>query len=91
MTEAGIDWRRPGSSAVVAEFLAELAEPRRIRNALAHGITSARADPWSPDDPVVVCKLDDGSLRKITLSELKATQVRIERLRLQLRRIDTAA
>lgn len=67
----------------------DLAEPRGIRNAIAHGLASSHSDPWSPEfEPYVTCRTPDAGLKKITLGDLRRTQLQLERLRNALRTLD---
>lgn len=91
MIDAKINWRQTPPEAAtepLRAFLLGLAEPRGIRNAIAHGLASSHSDPWSPEfEPYVTCRTLDADLRKITLSDLRRTQVQLELLRKQLRKI----
>ena len=92
MRDAKINWRHTvpeAASGSLRAFLLDLAEPRGIRNAIAHGLASSHSDPWSPDfEPYVTCRTLDAGLRKITLGDLRRTQSQLERLRNVLRGID---
>ena len=91
MIAAKIDWRHTAPDAApepLRTFLTDLAEPRLIRNAIAHGLASCHSDPWAPEfEPYVTCRTRDAELRTITLGNLRQTQVQIERLRNLLRAI----
>ncbi len=92
MITAGIDWRKAASDAATdtfRQFLVDLAEPRGVRNAIAHGLASAWSDPWSPDaEPYVTCRTLNGAARTITLGDLRKTQSKLQRLRNALQRMD---
>lgn len=89
MIAAKINWRQSvpdTASGPLRAFLLDLAEPRGVRNAIAHGLASAHSDPWSLDfEPYVTCRTLDAELRKITLGDLRRTQSQLERLRNVLR------
>lgn len=88
MNSEGIDWRRsvPIGEDLEAAFLRDLAHPKSVRNALAHGIVSASGNPWSDVEPFVVCVDKEGEKRILTLSEIKRAQTEIEQLMTRLRR-----
>ena len=92
MINAKINWRHAAPNAAtdpLRSFLMDLAEPRGVRNAIAHGLASSHSDPWSADrEPYVTCRTLDAGLRKITLSDLRRTQSQLERLRNVLRTIE---
>lgn len=92
MIDANINWRHSAPDAAsgsLRAFLLDLAEPRGVRNAIAHGLASSHSDPWSPDfEPYVTCRTLDAGVRKITLGDLRRTQSQLERLRNVLRGID---
>lgn len=92
MIDAQINWRRLAPDVAtepLRAFLVDLAEPRRIRNAIAHGLASSHSDPWSPDfEPYVTCRTFNAGLTKITLGDLRQAQGQLERLRIVLRTID---
>jgi hypothetical protein len=92
MIDAKINWRNTAPYAAtdpLRAFLMDLAEPRGVRNAIAHGLASSHSDPWSLDyEPYVTCRTLDAGLRKITLGDLRRTQSQLERLRNVLRTID---
>jgi hypothetical protein len=91
MINAGISWRRASLDAVtdpLKTFLLDLAEPRGVRNAIAHGLASAHSNPWDPNfEPYVTCRTTDAGTRKITLSDLRRTQSQLQVLRNVLRGI----
>lgn len=91
MINAGISWRRVSLDAVtdpLKTFLLDLAEPRGVRNAIAHGLASAHSNPWDPNfEPYVTCRTIDVGTRKITLSDLRRTQSQLQVLRNVLRGI----
>ena len=93
MNAAKISWRQTAPEAAtepLRTFLAELAGPRSIRNAIAHGLSSSHSDPSSPEfEPYVTCKTLRAGLIKITLGDLRQTQAQLERLRILLRAFDT--
>ena len=92
MIDAKINWRHlapEGATEPLRAFLLDLAEPRGIRNAIAHGLASSHSDPWKPDfEPYVTCRTLDAGLRKITLGDLRRTQGQLARLRCVLRGIE---
>lgn len=85
MIDAGINWRQasPEASAQpLKTFLQDLAEPRGVRNAIAHGLASAHGNPWTPEvEPYVTCRTLYDGVRKITLGDLRRTQAQLQRLR----------
>lgn len=89
MIDAGINWRHASLDASpqpLKLFLHNLAEPRGVRNAIAHGLASAHSDPWTPEvEPYVTCRTLDAGVRKITLGDLRRTQSQLQRLRNILR------
>lgn len=55
------------------EFLAlynEIVHLSETRNTIAHGLASARGNPWEYREPAVVCRTQSGEVT-ITLSELR--------------------
>lgn len=95
MIAAGIDWRKPATDAATSslkQFLVDLAEPRGVRNAIAHGLASAWSDPWIADfEPFVTCRTLNAEMRTITLSDLRRTQSQLQRLRNVLQLIQPSA
>ncbi|NMG39721.1 hypothetical protein GRZ55_10755 [Chelativorans sp. ZYF759] len=93
MIDAKTNWRHAAPEAATEPlrmFLIDLAEPRGVRNAIAHGLASCHSDPWSADyESYAICSTLDGGLRKLTLSDLRRTQQQLDRLRNVLRTIDT--
>jgi hypothetical protein len=91
MIDAKINWRHTAPEAAtdpLRAFLTDLAEPRGVRNAIAHGLASSHSDPWSAGyEPYVTCRTLDAGLRKTTLGDLCRTQEQLERLRNVLRTI----
>lgn len=95
MIITGIDWRKAASDAATTslrQFLVDLAEPRSVRNAIAHGLASARSNPWIADfEPFETCRTLNGEVRAITLSDLRRTQFQLQRLRNVLQLIQPSA
>lgn len=93
MIDAGINWRHASPDAAthpLKTFLHDLAEPRGVRNAIAHGLASAHGNPWTPEvEPYVTCRTLDAGVRTITLSDLRRTQSQLQRLRNILRKLRT--
>jgi hypothetical protein len=91
MIDAGINWLHttPDTAAPpLKTFLQDLAEPRGVRNAIAHGLASAHGNPWAPEvEPYVTCRTLDAQVRKITLDDLRRTQSQLQRLRNMLRNL----
>jgi len=69
------------------ELLADIAEGAAIRNCLAHGLSSASANPWGSTEAQVVCRLKDGSDRTLTLSELKQAGRTLHELRMRVQNL----
>jgi hypothetical protein len=67
-------WRKaePKTPAFV-ELSAEIERLAAIRNCLAHGLSSASANPWGSEEPEVVCKMPEGEVT-ISLSTLQEAQ-----------------
>jgi hypothetical protein len=89
MIDAGINWRHSSpddSTQPLKKFLQDLAEPRSVRNAIAHGLASAHGNPWTPEvEPYVTCRTINAGVRKITLGDLRRTQSQLQILRNMLR------
>ena len=89
MIDARINWRHVSPEVAtdpLKSFLLDLAEPRGVRNAIAHGLASAHSNPWEADfEPYVTCRTLDAGIRKITLSDLRRTQSQVQSLRNVLR------
>lgn len=85
LIDAKVNWRHTtpdSATGPLRAFLMDLAEPRDVRNAIAHGLASSHSDPWSPDfEPFVTCRTRDDGLRKITLRDLRRTQSQLQHLR----------
>ncbi|UVK36390.1 hypothetical protein LHFGNBLO_003304 [Mesorhizobium sp. AR10] len=54
----------------VVQLFADIEEVAALRNCLAHGLSSASADPWSGKEAKVVCLAPDGS-RSVTITEMQ--------------------
>src|SRR5689334_1592162 len=67
---------RPKDSKL-AQIFADIEEVAAMRNCIAHGLTSASANPWSSDEPEVVCVMPDASCRSITMSEMTNAKTRL--------------
>jgi hypothetical protein len=89
MKAAGITWSSTAKSRAIdpsnGEILEALAEPRRIRNLIAHGLTSASADPRRGKEPFVICRDVEEQEHRITLADLRKTQAQIHKLRMKFR------
>jgi hypothetical protein len=89
MIDAGINWRHSSpddSTQPLKTFLQDLAEPRSVRNAIAHGLASAHGNPWTPEvEPYITCRTLNAGVRKITLGDLRRTQSQLQILRNMLR------
>jgi hypothetical protein len=81
-------WRKAdshSSNPQLAELFRDIEEVAAIRNYLAHGLSSASANPWSSDELEVVCRLPDGGRGSITLSGLRDAKRRLDSLRIRVR------
>lgn len=63
----------------LAELLEEIDRLAIVRNCLAHGLASASANPWQPNEPEVSCQLN-GVSRTIPLSQLQETARSLHRV-----------
>jgi hypothetical protein len=60
----------------LAKLFADIDEVAVIRNCIAHGLMSASANPWSSEEPEVVC-FTPSSDRRITMSEMNNVKQRL--------------
>jgi predicted nucleic acid-binding Zn-ribbon protein len=63
-----------GTDPRLAQLFADITEAGSIRNCLAHGLTSASADPWSDVEAAVVCIEQNGNPRHLTISQMSETK-----------------
>ncbi|MER8371108.1 hypothetical protein [Mesorhizobium sp. M1406] len=63
----------------LAELLKEIDRLAIVRNCLAHGLASASANPWEPEEPEVACRLGEMD-KTVTLSELRETARSLHRV-----------
>jgi hypothetical protein len=77
---------RPNDSSL-AQLFADIEEVAAIRNCIAHGLTSASANPWSSEEAKVVCVMPNGSHRNITLLEMTEAKNRLHSLANRIRNL----
>ena len=76
-------WRKVKADRRDARFVqlfADIEEAAELRNCLAHGLSSASADPWSREEAAVICITPDGSRRSITIYEMHEARDRLHRM-----------
>lgn len=76
--------KRPNDSKL-ADLFAEIDDVAAIRNCIAHGLTSASANPWDKKEAMIVCTLLNGSKREISMSELTNVKNRLHLLTNRIR------
>jgi len=69
------------------ELLADIGKGAAVRNCLAHGLSSASANPWDSTEAQVVCHLSNGSSRTLKLSELKQAGHMLHELRMRVQNL----
>lgn len=55
-----------------------------IRNSLAHGLSSASADPRGSEEPTVTCRNRDGKLISYSISDLEKAKRKIHDVRMRV-------
>lgn len=61
----------------LAQLFADIEEVATLRNCLAHGLSSASANPWRGEEAAVVCVMHDGSRRRFTIGEMQEAKDRL--------------
>ncbi|TIO72902.1 hypothetical protein [Mesorhizobium sp.] len=75
-----IQWRKAeeqakgGGDLGLIQLFAEIEKVAMIRNYLAHGLSSASADPRSNQEAAVVCVMPDGRSRRLTWTEMQVAK-----------------
>ena len=91
-----IQWRNAENSLAVdrgaewTQLNADIDNSAAIRNCLAHGLSSASANPWDSREPQVECRLADGTSRTLMLSELKVAERDLHKLRMRVQTLARA-
>jgi hypothetical protein len=73
-------WRKTeadGGDRHLAQLFADIEEVATLRNYLAHGLSSASANPWCSEEAAVVCVTSDGTRRTVTISEMQHAKDRL--------------